>query len=754
MVKSFVILLISIGGVFANSCSKIEVKSESNSEECLSGRNVYDFHYGYDRFVCTEYKKAVLYNYILCKDIYLEIKEKLNITVRQESKCKYIIFEDSVIPSVHAGTFASYTEVEEIYLNSSEIGILEPAAFGGMTNLKILHLEDNNITEIVRGTLNSLTNLKKLYLSKNNLCTIEDNSLQGLLALNELDLSRNNLNSVTSHTISSLGTLRYLNLSFNSLQEIDENAFLNTHNIERLLINNNNVKGIHTPTLKYLTKLNILDMSFNSVEIKDFGFLPNSLTLLNLSNNNISYITDWSNLQNVQEINLEYNSISKISSIGQGIVHLNLGWNNLKKLNSSLFYLSNSTMKQLCLGYNYIELIDIDSFKGLVKLENLNLTYNKIEHLPIGCFKDLTSLKFLDLSHNNLRDLEFGTFSGLSNLEELHLDHNKLGGIHENSFYVFNKLKSLYLHNNRIKSISTSDLLSHLKSLEFVTVVNNNWTCNALLYILKEFKDAKVKIPDGNDFKVSNIQGVSCLNEKHLKETNYSLFGNNQLITSNSSLKLPTESPNVQDALYNTTFYKYLNEGFKNSAFYMFFSKEFIDNIEKDLNKSKLFRFLDEYASNKCTCQNNINNNSNEDNNNDNNVLTYLKEDFKNTGFFNYFKEDFLASDFFRFFNDGYRNTALYQELIRTIQVNNSHNRTTSTSENDFNALKLSTKSEGADEYLRNIGNKILILLIVLILIISINCIMCAVFLWQLKIMKIKNVQNNRHVIEANMELL
>ncbi|KAF2897832.1 hypothetical protein ILUMI_08343 [Ignelater luminosus] len=667
----------------------MEVRQEG--EECVSGRHVYDYTYG-EQWECTEYNNLVLYSYILCKDLYLEAKEKINIAIKQENNFKYIIFEDSVIPTVHAGTFASYAKVEEIYLNSSEIRTLEPAAFGGITNLKILHLEDNNITEIVRGTLNSLTNLEKLYLSKNDLYVIEDNSLQGLLVLDELDLSKNNLNNLTAHTVSSLNTLRYLSISFNSLQNIDENAFLNTHKLERLLINNNNIKVIHQSTIKNLDKLKILDMSFNYIDIQNFSFLPNSLELVNLSNNNISYITDWSNLQNVQKINLEHNSIFKISSIGQDITHLNLGWNNLKNLSSSLFYPSNN-MKRLRSCYNHIELTDIDSCKGLFNLKNLNFTHNSIEHLPIGYFKDLTSLKSLDLSYNNLRDLEFGTFAGLSNLEELHLEHNNLTDIHENSFYIFDNLKFLYLHNNEIKSINTFNLLSHLKSLEYVTIVNNNWTCNTLLHILMEFRDKKVKISDGNDFKVSNIQGISCINEKHLKR-NHFLSRNNQSITVNSTnLKQPIENLNVQNSLCNTTFYKYFNEDFKNSTFYTFFSEEFIDYIEKDLNRSRLFKFLDEYVSNKCsTCQSNGSDNNN-------NILTYLNDDLQNTAFFKYFKQDFLVSDFFKFFNEGYRNTALYQELNRTTQINDPNNLKNSTSVKY--ALK-SSNSESADVYLRD----------------------------------------------------
>lgn len=78
-------------------------------------------------------------------------------------------------------------------------------------------------------------------------------------------------------------------------------------------------------------------------------------------------------------------------------------------------------LKTLNLSNCGIRLLDYDTFKNLVLLEELDLTDNSIDNLPKNMLSNCALLKSLNLDFNYICEMEGECFRGLRNLEKLSL---------------------------------------------------------------------------------------------------------------------------------------------------------------------------------------------------------------------------------------------------------------------------------------------------------------------------------------------
>ena len=84
----------------------------------------------------------------------------------------------------------------------------------------------------------------------------------------------------------------------------------------------------------------------------------------------------------------------------------------------TLFVGNPLNLQILYLRENNISKLEIDTFKGLTALQELDLQKNELVELQSGLFHDLSSLQILYMSRNNIAKLEVGIFRGLYALKE------------------------------------------------------------------------------------------------------------------------------------------------------------------------------------------------------------------------------------------------------------------------------------------------------------------------------------------------
>nr|AGU68313.1 third variable lymphocyte receptor [Eptatretus stoutii] len=164
---------------------------------------------------------------------------------------------------------------------------------------------------------------------------------------------------------------------------------------------------------------------------------------------------------------------------------LNLEYNSLSKLSPTAFQ-SLTTLRQIYLSNNQLQTLPPGVFDHLVTLETLGLSNNQLKSLPPGVFDSLTKLTYLTLSQNQLQRLPKGVFDKLTSLKELRLNNNQLRSVPDKAFDKFSKLENIFL-------------------------TGNHWDCKScdILYLSQWIRD------NGNKVKISNTNmddpdGVTC----------------------------------------------------------------------------------------------------------------------------------------------------------------------------------------------------------------------------------------------------
>ncbi|THU58824.1 hypothetical protein C4D60_Mb03t18520 [Musa balbisiana] len=219
---------------------------------------------------------------------------------------------DGTIPET-IGNLSNLTYLE---LNDNNLESQINPQIGGCKNLTLLNLASNRLHGELPKELGSLQKLVVLKLQKNNLSGgIPDKLFELHVNLSVLDLSLNSLTGVIPSAISRLESLSNLILEGNYFNGSIPDTLGNMSSLIELRLGGNRLSGTvptmpanlrialnlsHNllggsipPSLGALTELEVLDLSDNGFtgEIPTFLAGMRSLTLLNLSNNNLSGIS-------------------------------------------------------------------------------------------------------------------------------------------------------------------------------------------------------------------------------------------------------------------------------------------------------------------------------------------------------------------------------------------------------------------------------------------------------------------------------
>lgn len=143
---------------------------------------------------------------------------------------------------------------------------------------------------------------------------------------------------------------------------------------------------------------------------------------------------------------------------------LNLGNNQLSYLHREIF-LNLTGLKVLQLWDNILNAIHKDTFKHNIKLEKLQLYGNHLEYIHPDTFANLINLKVLHLDNNKLKTLQPKLVENLANLEEFFFCSNELPYICQTEILrALPMLKEVNFNNNDFSCAEVDRIIKRFRT--------------------------------------------------------------------------------------------------------------------------------------------------------------------------------------------------------------------------------------------------------------------------------------------------
>jgi Leucine-rich repeat (LRR) protein len=220
-----------------------------------------------------------------------------------------------------------------------------------------------------------------------------------------------------------------------------------------------------------------------------------------------SIFSSRSNITQLYVNDVKLAKLKRVSILfGQNLEKVSLSRNKISEISEQIFY-NSINLRELDLSNNLLEKFSPNTFEKLKSLEKLDLSNNKIQNIPFEMFQNLNHLVNLNISYNRLQ-LKFGIFPEL--VEILDLSYNNIDIHYKFKIFLFlNNLETLFLHGNRIENIHFS--IFHMKSLKYLGISDNLFSCNMLADIFEIMKENNVtSVPQKVVHNTSNIHGIKC----------------------------------------------------------------------------------------------------------------------------------------------------------------------------------------------------------------------------------------------------
>ncbi|KAG8492734.1 hypothetical protein CXB51_010494 [Gossypium anomalum] len=402
----------------------------------------------------------------------------LSVSITNLSSLEYLIIRGSIFFGGFPDSMGNLESLKFLDLSSSNLSGPVPRSLGNLLQLTYLDLSQNQLSGQIPRSLGNLLQLTHLDLRWNQLSGQIPRSLGNLLQLTDLHLSRNQLSGKIPRSLGNLLQLTSLDLSMNQLSGQIPDKVTAFPNLIFLGLSGNLLNGtlpswLYTaPSLKEISLFqnqfsgHIKEFQSKSLELIDLennklqGPLPSSifqllnLTLLSLSSNNLSGVIDqlsmFSNLPNLQHLDLSYNSLSLTSNSTSSVNHI----------------LPNLTI----LSLSACNLSEFPQFlKGLKSLEWLDLSYNRIEGKIPQWMQEVGngSLWYLNVSHNSLTKVEQFPWK---NILALDLSSNLIRG---NLPIPASTIKTFLISNNSFNG-EVSSLICNVTSPQLLDLSHND----------------------------------------------------------------------------------------------------------------------------------------------------------------------------------------------------------------------------------------------------------------------------------------
>lgn len=317
-------------------------------------------------------------------------------------------------------------------------------------------------------------NLKKIpnfFANSNSAHSSSSNSIIKNVIYDELVLSDNLIDLIEKNSFTNNLKVKKLYLDQNPILHIDENAFdyvrnyleevyfdkkaaiTSAQNTEKKFYDyffEDEIETSETPKQKVTDDLEIFE---KSVLRKCFN-----LRLLSIKSYQIAELNEY--------LFIKLNKIEKLE-----LVHL-----NLRKIDRKAFVGLESSLVELNLDSNWLELVPSLAIEGLKRLKKLTLSQNRIKTLQSNAFfKVSSSLNTLDLSYNYLSYVDDSAFNGpiQNNLKILQIQNNELKWSHfVQLLFNLHQLQELNIDFNKLSV--RSDTMKNQEEIENYSNVHLN----------------------------------------------------------------------------------------------------------------------------------------------------------------------------------------------------------------------------------------------------------------------------------------
>uniref|UniRef100_A0A182Q9B3 Leucine rich immune protein (Short) n=1 Tax=Anopheles farauti TaxID=69004 RepID=A0A182Q9B3_9DIPT len=286
-----------------------------------------------------------------------------------------------------------------------------------MNNQRSITFKNSHMRIMPAALVNSFRKVELLNLEGLQIEEIEPYAFENGGLIKELYLSFNDIQSLTHATVYGLAALEFLTLDRNEIRRLTSDVFYNTPNLKVLSMSNNKLERIEDGTFRRNTMLEDLQLASNKLTHVDLSLIP-SLFIANVSFNQL---TQLSVPNKIETLDASHNHIrSVLGHRNPNLTQLNLRSNNL----TDTAWLPNfPSLQQLDLSYNELEKISANSLKKSHHLVKLLLQHNRLMSLNLGIA--LGELQVLDVSHNQVVYLD-NNFKPFNKLQQLYLDHNSI----------------------------------------------------------------------------------------------------------------------------------------------------------------------------------------------------------------------------------------------------------------------------------------------------------------------------------------
>ena len=388
------------------------------------------------------------------------------------------------ITDIDPNAFKGYTQLRMLSLVGLELSKIDLEIFNDSVNLGYLKLSENPLTQLTNSKKIQFPSLRCLFLDNcalNNLDSNVINALPNLIVLSVKTYHSCQLSPLAPNQLSPLKQLQFLFITTRNQRNLTKDHFNGLNSLFLISFERSNIEAIAKDTFSDMPNLTFLDLFNNSLTSLEFIKFPPKIIDLNLGGNRLSHFAlSKRTLGAVKKLHLNDNQFIAFRSIDfnqlGNLTFLDLS-NNPHACPYELPFQMKPLAKLETVLLVNISLKSIDSFlfKHNYKLTTINVNYNNICDVSYDSFSNLKNLTTLDLSSNQISDLDNRTFLGLDNLVSIYLNDNKLTKISPGTFSNLGKLQNLIMNDNSISEIDSS-AFTGCSSLGNLILFNNRMT--------------------------------------------------------------------------------------------------------------------------------------------------------------------------------------------------------------------------------------------------------------------------------------
>ncbi|XP_020797143.1 toll-like receptor 5 [Boleophthalmus pectinirostris] len=367
--------------------------------------------------------------------------------------------------------------ITHLFLEMNRIHEITATSLSQLPMLQHLDLGHQNVPLVIRNNaFSKQTNLTRLVLSSNRNLQLEPSAFVGLSNLKLLYLEYCNLNKtiLNSAVLEPLTSLETLDLFGNKIKRLQPAMhFTNMTNLKNLNLKLNSLDRICEADMAGFKGKNFGHVNLNSVQLRtmsseDFDWEKCGNPFKNMSFEFIDFSDNYMNLSSLKQFfkaiqGTKINKLKLSGRYGRGF-----SFNNLPDPDNTTFEgLRDSHLQQLDMSTNWIFALKHGVFSPFKGIQMLDISQNNVNQIDINAFDGLqTSLQSLNLSHNLLGELYSYTFAVLTNLKVLDLSHNHIGVLGYQSFRGLTNLQALFLTGNAIANLGFPASLPKLQILK------------------------------------------------------------------------------------------------------------------------------------------------------------------------------------------------------------------------------------------------------------------------------------------------